>query len=458
MNYLKLGQLILSFILWFSIVGCNQVSNPQNANGPIASSTKTSVIIPIPTNTVQATEQVNSFASSTKTSVITPIPTNTVQATEQVNSLPNVVSGEEIFMFSLATSNQVASDDILQEIAFFGGGGNPAMCSGNPRTPTVSAVYLPSNSRIIELQGYKGKNLAATVDITISACGWRSNEVVQVTVYRPDGRTSTTQLTAKKEDNPNTDIWYVSYLYLSDPTDPLGIYSIKFEGISGITEDSFELISPSEPRVYLLSEDNNKILIYNFQPNESIRLFKYNLGEFVAWQEFQADSNGQLLVQLSPDINSSTYLMSTYIAIGDKTGEVAQEGFNPEYRHVFCTPSIQKRSNPEIIDSVALYAKLLNQSTLIGPSTTFPQGVEELHATFEYKNMTPYSQFSRAWLGPEGVEARRSERWPYEEFGESGMRTLPPLFNRSGWPAGEYDLILSVDCEQISINSFIIGD
>jgi hypothetical protein len=42
--------------------------------------------------------------------------------------------------------------------------------------------------------------------------------------------------------------------------------------------------------------EQQKILLYNFLPNETVRLIAYSDTKFLAWQEYQVNANGQLLI------------------------------------------------------------------------------------------------------------------------------------------------------------------
>ena len=95
--------------------------------------------------------------------------------------------------------------------------------------------------------------------------------------------------------------------------------------------------------------------------------------------------------------------------------------------------------------SISFTVKTLD-GQLLGPADSFPSGVEEVYATFEYENMTAYTRFKRVWHGPAGgIEAEVFETWDYAEWGAAGKRTLPAFYNRDGWPAGTYKLQLLID-------------
>ena len=113
------------------------------------------------------------------------------------------------------------------------------------------------------------------------------------------------------------------------------------------------------------------------------------------------------------------------------------------------------RAAPEF-SQIEFAAKTL-EGDLVEPSSTFPFGVEEIYATFGYKNMTPTTRFRRRWYGPSGaVIADYTEDWDFITWGASGSRTLPTFFDRKGWEPGTYRLQLQIDGQIAQTETFTI--
>jgi hypothetical protein len=162
--------------------------------------------------------------------------------------------------------------------------------------------------------------------IVFNVCGWQLGEHVQVTTMLPSGWTNTEDYLADIDDSGTNSFGHV---YLPSISDPQGVYTFIAEGdTSGSTQFSVEITIPPGPLMFWAYREQGLIL-YNFQPNEHIRLLRFGLdGKFNVWQEYSMDPQGYLLVKLDvpPDPNYKDSLYYYYIALGDQSGEVFVSG------------------------------------------------------------------------------------------------------------------------------------
>jgi hypothetical protein len=204
--------------------------------------------------------------------------------------------------FDPSNANQVPPEDVLGEVTYFSGGGWGSVCEG-ATNPTL--VILPSSSTTHEWMA----------SIYFESCGWKSDETVTVTVIFPDSSRMSEDLTAGGG----------TILYEIKPTRsmPPGKYTIRVEGVSGHVEDTTTVIVPSPPRMYSIEE--NWLVLYNFSPNEEIRLFAYEPGasdtmHLTGWKQYRADSSGKLEIQIPGK-------GAVYYAVGDISGLVNDSGY-----------------------------------------------------------------------------------------------------------------------------------
>ena len=249
-----------------------------------------------------------------------PIGISNATVTSDVNDVPPGIPVEK---FSISTSHQTMPEDVLREISYYGMGGPGWSCGGEGPLPVYQNVTVISPYVDFELEE----------SVYIHSCGWQSDELVHITIEFPDGR-SVSQVVRATEDRRKEfagDDWVFYYgvilTYETDWNDSPGSYTFTLEGDSGKVQHTVHITKPAGPRLHCDYGDD-KLLLYNFEPNEYVRLFAYEFSDrdesvsfpsglvlvLVAWQEYQVDSSGQLVIQVE-----SGY---TYAVIGDVSGDV----------------------------------------------------------------------------------------------------------------------------------------
>ncbi len=234
----------------------------------------------------------------------TPTPTRT--------RTPTVTATPDKMYFSLTNSNGVPPDDVLAEMAFFQGGG----CYGcGPCDPNLQAIQ-PARELMIPL--------------SLNVCWPQKNEQVNLTVYRPDGRTEGRWLKAEGDYLPLT--YQALYDY------PTGEYRLRLSGSQSVREFRITFYAPSAPRVmavpdtpflpkYSFQTASSRLVLDHFIPGEKVRLFAYqysisNRGlKLLAWQEWTIRGDGRMpvSVDLPALTGSDTALFAAY---GERSGEV----------------------------------------------------------------------------------------------------------------------------------------
>lgn len=217
-------------------------------------------------------------------------------------------------------SNHTLPEDVLEEvqISFGGGGAHPCWSGEEYQGPTLLTDLAESE---IELKQ----------TLRIYTCGWEPDERVITTLKFPDGRSiSQTQWA-------DPILYNIDFEYKTGLSDPLGEYILTFEGKTELIEHSFLLKEVQGARLY--DEDDGTLFLYNFQPNEQVRLIAYErssdspgMGKFAAWQEFQVDQLGQLIIQVDA-------LYSKYGVIGAVSGDVGNVSLATESNSESETPA-----------------------------------------------------------------------------------------------------------------------
>lgn len=227
---------------------------------------------------------------------ITPITTVNIPETEATSpavpggGLPSTPADS----FAPDSAHELAPPDVLEEISFYGTGGNldPAeasqqpFCAGNYQQP---AIFLDmDDGELMQVMELK-------------TCGWPAGEALQGTVIYPDGRLVRQKVMVN-------DCGCAVLSHAADLLAPEGVYTFQLSNPAGITLTTNTLLQqPAVPRIYALTDD--LLLFYNFLPNETVRLFMYSFSRQAAcgdtgrcwvlqgWQEFQLGADGSLLIQ-----------------------------------------------------------------------------------------------------------------------------------------------------------------
>lgn len=223
-------------------------------------------------------------------SIATKTPTRTPTRTQQI----------PIYRFNLNSANRILPANILQEVAFFGTGGEPTHCI-DIRPGNLKAEKLT----VSKAELYK--------EIEIVSCGWKRNDQITVTITDPSG--------AIRRGQGKAQIWGIGdsgFVAVEMYVDMVGTYKFSFQGPSGKFDWSVSVTRPKGARFHSLAPD--KLVFYGLRPNENIKLFAY-AGDFNAQKlvfkghlSFQANAQGDLIVQASSDYY--------YFAIGDLSGNL----------------------------------------------------------------------------------------------------------------------------------------
>lgn len=217
--------------------------------------------------------------------------------------------------FSLQNANKIAPDDILEEVAF-GGRGGPGDCDKeDPNYPAVD-------------EGQSNPNAEWLAPISVVVCGWSSDSNVNVTLNLPDGNyyTDTVKVEEKTivvQETKTASMSYVHYDYFPDTNSPTGVYKFVFSGNSGNVEYSVHVSMPNDAKMHYINNIQSYYL-YNFLPNEEIRLFLYDASSanaiFLAWERYVVDANGRLIIKANE---------GAYFVIGESTGPISTVLINP---------------------------------------------------------------------------------------------------------------------------------
>lgn len=200
--------------------------------------------------------------------------------------------------FSLSSSNSTPPEDVLFEVAYsggFGGGGPLERCTQSYTNP--KAIFLLPN-------GNEDLNHSGIVEwmenFSIYVCGLYGGEKVEITMQSESGEI----IYEGVNDNG------VGYFNYQVPLNtPYGLYSVIFEGAQGDkVVQNITIAKPTTPRMYAYEDG---LLLYNFKPNERIRLLAYGGDDcsgsksysLLGWQEYQINDQGYLNVQLGNDVD-----------------------------------------------------------------------------------------------------------------------------------------------------------
>jgi hypothetical protein len=197
--------------------------------------------------------------------------------------------------FDLAQANQIAPEDVLNEIEYYGSGALP--CPDSPyETPTLT--YSPE--LVLFMPGY------------MVVCGWRTGESLEATVEYPDGRLEPAFVQVE-EYEPGESLAWLSFTPQLD--DPEGAYIFRMEGGPFGFKSTVHYRGPDGAR--LLPKSRDQLFFYGFAPNEPVKLFCYDVDTYtlLGWQEYQVDGDGQLTLDVPPG-------RCNFAALGPQSGEV----------------------------------------------------------------------------------------------------------------------------------------
>jgi hypothetical protein len=205
--------------------------------------------------------------------------------------------------FSWESGNTLPPKDVIPEVVFYAGGGGIVVCHDFP------GDYTSCREDGIEPMQW----------IYIGRDDVAPNEKFDVTISLPDSSIQKDVVTSSAEGK-------LSYDYLPLAGFPLGEYRFSFDSAKLHFEETADVIKPLVPRMYMTGDDvrelgEKKIILFNFLPNETIRLFAYTSegGQLTIWQEFVADENGMITIE--NQLEEKHYI---FAAVGDESGVVYQ--------------------------------------------------------------------------------------------------------------------------------------
>jgi hypothetical protein len=254
---------------------------------------------------------VKGLAQTYRTPTRTPRPTATRTNKPLPNTSITLTPRINIVNFSSETAKKINPGDVLDEIYVGGLGAGPWACSSG------------SNPWIEMSEGYSHMLLEV---LEFGTCGWQVGELVKVIVEYPNGKKITQ--TIKAVNVPDENNAAVAYNFNSTEYDPVGVYHIIFSGKSGQLEERFRLSKPVGPYLFwyetnITAEEQDYLLrLYQFAPNEKIRMFVY-YGDgrlpgwrLQGWEAYKVDEKGNLSINLS--LKSHLPLVAI---IGESSGE-----------------------------------------------------------------------------------------------------------------------------------------
>jgi len=244
------------------------------------------------------------------------------------SSSPSNNMNAPIVTFSISEANHTTPEDILQEVSYsYGGAGGGSICDGERASEGAFLIDNPAVDVPIEL-GHQ---------ILIGICGWRSEDV-EVPVALPNGDLRLAK--AKYWGDTGDNISQSLLIFYPDINDPVGVYTFSFSGHTASPTLSVDVIAPTGPRL-LLNSPQHEITLYNFMPNEMLRLFAYeadNSGSLTdthalaGWGEYQVDPKGQLTINVE---DSMTAISTAYAAIGVTSGQAKGFAVADEQKLIF---------------------------------------------------------------------------------------------------------------------------
>jgi hypothetical protein len=247
--------------------------------------------------------------------------------------------------FSLSVANTNAPEDILEEVEYYGGGGG---------------LYVPcqiAQNKTETLYIDKIDIFYVGLPFKVVACGWQENEIVTVTWIRPDEIWQEKIEIAKYEVEADTSN-FLPFVQLFDyaPVNvPSGEYTFQFSGTSGTLEGSFFVPEADSAQFLWITPENGvEFILYNFQPEEEVRLFVYERkkqkdwtiawAQLIGWQAYRLDSSGRLIISIL-DFDEDNF----YAVVGEQSGQVFMQDVRLEtWGMAGCSlaPNIRKTDEP----------------------------------------------------------------------------------------------------------------
>lgn len=246
--------------------------------------------------------------------------TNSNERSEQSVRFPK----QSTVDFSLSSNQEflptIIRKDILDEVSFFasGGGGLTWMYCVNENGNNINIV-----SEVPKVEFTDGVNAEINIDRPLS-----------ISIIFPNGDILTKQFSI-----------LTSFDYYVDFQSPIGAHTVLLT--DGIHKQYcyFDVQEPILPRLYpgyggyfdFMDNLSPHLVLFGFEPNEKVCLFSYADKRLVAWQSFQVDGKGNLMVNLVDMIElrgESIMAPKTefmVVAVGNETGEVYPYEYSDAY-------------------------------------------------------------------------------------------------------------------------------
>jgi len=224
--------------------------------------------------------------------------------------------------FSPDNASKVAPEDIIQQMGSIPAYGGSASCN-SPDTysqPTVDQSFIDT---------YGGKPVEMMEGIVLGVCGLSEGDSVTTNIHFPNGKVESQKGVVKSnvigEVANSYDLSYVVGL-----DQPAGPYRFEFQTSKGTAEATLDVIAPDGPQLYVdMEPTKSDLILYNFKPNEKVRILIYMKGMLDAWQEFTIDKNGNLTIPNDFEGPGSAGYDGTvasrkgeYVAVGEASGQV----------------------------------------------------------------------------------------------------------------------------------------
>lgn len=228
--------------------------------------------------------------------------------------------------FSIQDSNRTQPNDVINEVVYLGrGGGGLQFClKGGYSYPELDEQGSSTKSDWLDT-------------MYIVTCGWKNGEQIDVSIESPNGNMSSKIISAQTDFYSSIPYAYIDY---QPPFDSVpGQYTFSFRGESGSVKHTVYETVPGDPRMYFLN-DIRSYYIYGVNPQERVRFFLYASGnnayQFTAWQYFNADNQGHLIISVDPSAGE-------YYAIGDSSGPITYNILRAQAVSVSCSNALSPR-------------------------------------------------------------------------------------------------------------------
>jgi len=323
---------------------------------------------------------------------------------------PTIETNKATITVTENSLNKTLPDDVIKEIAYFGGlgGGGGGCFNSDALKPTFFSDYESLNTTI---------EVFSSVETDI--CGLSKDEKIEITLQLPDASTRNFQSSAQQPEGQSyaeLDFEFIPKLH-----DPLGEYTLLFTGNGWTLQRKFLVIDADSPRLYLA---DHKLIFYKFRPEEHVRLFAYqpipNADEInqqgqqrlIGWQEFNVDKTGELSVNV--DIKELT----RYVAVGDVSGQLIYRlpNYDPDY----------------------LYWSIISYSDFYCPGAANPIGLNPNQYAEVLIDKLPYFTIYQEIIG--GVYTTHINKvGAFPEKSIVKLASNPSCFNESWWWSVQHD-------------------